>query len=174
MTEIEILTKQTEDAYQWVHNLIDTIPSEKWDELPEIVASNVTWQVGHLVISIYYHSVMAIVGHQQDILEQLPMRDYTKLFSFGTVAKNSIGKMNPNQLEAHLKIIEARSIAVITALPIESLPTDLEPTKMPHPIANTKFEAISWNVKHTMWHCGQIALIKRVIDKPYDYGIRRT
>ena len=29
--------------------------------------------------------------------------------------------------------------------------------------------AISWNIKHTMWHCCQIATIKRLIHGVYDY-----
>jgi len=174
MTEIEILRKQTADAYGWLHKLMDTIPSEKWDAIPEIVASSISWQIGHLIISIYYHSVMVIVGHQKTILEELPMREYTKLFSFSTMAKNAVGKTNPLELKKYLKIIEDKSIDVITLLSPENLQHELEPTKMPHPVATTKFEALSWNIKHTMWHCGQIAMIKRIIDKPYDYGLRRT
>lgn len=174
MTEIEILTKQTSDGYKWVHKLIDTIPSEKWDEVPNVIESNISWQVGHLIISIYYHSVMVIVGHQKNILEQLPMREYTKLFSFDTTPKNAVGKSNSAELKKHLKVIEDKSIEVINSLAPEKLQADLEPTKLPHPTATTKFEALSWNVNHTMWHCGQIAMIKRVIDKPYDYGLRGT
>jgi len=46
-----------------------------------------------------------------------------------------------------------------------------EPTKRKHPVAKTKFEAISWNIKHTMWHCGQIACIKRLIHGGFDFGL---
>jgi len=41
----------------------------------------------------------------------------------------------------------------------------------PHPFVTTKENAISWNVKHTMWHCGQIAMLKRVIDKALDFDM---
>lgn len=174
MTEIETLTKQTTDAYEWAHKLIAGIPSEKWDDVPKVIASNISWQVGHLVISIYYHSVMVIVGHQTDILEHIPMRDYTKLFSFDTLPKNVVGKTTPKELMGHLKVVEEKSIEVIRSLVPKNLEADLEPAKLPHPTATTKFEALSWNINHTMWHCGQIALIKRIIDKPYDYGLRRT
>ena len=173
MTEQEVLVKQTLDAYDWIHKLIHDIASEKWDEVPSVVESNISWQVGHLIISIYYHSIMVIVGHQKEILELVPMREYTKLFSFDTLPKNTVLRTTPNELKEHLKVIENKSIEVIQSIALESLPTNLEPTKMSHPVAKTKFEALSWNIKHTMWHCGQIALIKRIIDKPYDYGLRR-
>jgi hypothetical protein len=173
MKTIEVLTKQTSDAYEWTHKLINALPTEKWDEIPKVTESNISWQVGHLVISIYYHSVMVIVGHQKDILEKLPMRDYTKWFSFDTIARNAVDKTDPEELQNHLNIIEKKSISVIKALPPENLQDKLEPTKMPHPVAKTKFEAISWNIKHTMWHCGQIAMLKRIVDEAYDYGLRR-
>lgn len=174
MTEIEILTQQTRDAYDWIHRLMDGIPTEKWDVTPSLVESNVSWQIGHLIISIYYHSVMVIVGHQKDILEQLPMREYTKLFSFDTLPRNAAGKTVNEKLQEHLKIIELKSLEIITSLSPKRLLEELEPTKLPHPVAKSKFGALSWNVKHTMWHCGQMALIKRIIDQPYDYGLRRT
>lgn len=174
MTEIELLSKQISDAYEWLHKLIDAIPSAKWDEVPSGIESNISWQVGHLIISIYYHSVMVIVGHQKIILELVPMREYTKLFSFDTIPKNAVGKTEPIELKRYLKVVEDKSIEVISELSPEKLQTELEPTKMPHPVASTKLEALSWNIKHTMWHCGQIAVIKRIIDQPYDYGLRRT
>jgi len=174
MTEIEMLTKQTVETYEWVYKLIDPIPSEKWDEVPQGIESNVSWQVGHLVISVYYHSVMVIVGHQGDVLEQVPMRDYTKLFSFNTIPKNAVGKTSPEELKKYLKIVEDKSVEVITSLAPENLIAALEPTKMSHPVATTKFEALSWNIKHTMWHCGQIAMLKRIIGKPHSFGLSRT
>lgn len=41
-------------------------------------------------------------------------------------------------------------------------------TGYPHPIAITKFEALDWNIKHELWHCGQIAIINRVVDQRYE------
>ncbi|WP_216824389.1 hypothetical protein [Emticicia sp. TH156] len=38
--------------------------------------------------------------------------------------------------------------------------------------SKTKFEALDWNIKHTLWHCRQIGLLKRVVDKRYDFGLR--
>ncbi len=48
----------------------------------------------------------------------------------------------------------------------------LEPTPVAHPVAKTKFEAIDWNIKHTMYHCGQIGILRRIVDKRYDFGLR--
>ena len=70
----------------------------------------------------------------------------------------------------HLKLMQLQSLGVIDSLSENDLRKPVEPTKVPHPIAKTKFDAIDWNIKHTMWHCGQIATIKRIVDNYFDYG----
>jgi hypothetical protein len=51
------------------------------------------------------------------------------------------------------------------------LESELEKTDTPHPIAKNKYEALDWNIKHTMWHCGQLGILKRIIDKRFDFGL---
>jgi hypothetical protein len=69
MTEIEILINQTANAYQWVNKLVETVPFDKWTIIPPTVESSIDWQIGHLLISHYFHSIMVIRGHQMDILQ---------------------------------------------------------------------------------------------------------
>lgn len=72
MNQIDILVKQTANAYDWANKLFDTISYEKWDVTPDVIDSNISWQAGHLVVSIYFNSVMVITGHQMNILQQVP------------------------------------------------------------------------------------------------------
>ena len=51
MNQIELLARQTEDAYQWVNKLLLPVPESKWDIIPIVVESSLTWQAGHLIIS---------------------------------------------------------------------------------------------------------------------------
>ncbi len=169
MDKIQLLIKQTEDAYKWTHKLVSTIPVDAWKETPKIIASNISWQIGHLILSEYYHSILVTVGHQQDILAQIPLKEYTKLFSFNTNPEANINSTNPKELLAHLSIVEKKSIEVLQSLTEEDLKDDLVPGGMKHPVAKNKYEAIDWNIKHTMWHCGQIAIIKRIINEPYNF-----
>ncbi len=174
MTEIEILSKQTKDTYQWIHKLVDSIPVEKWDETPEIIESNISWQIGHLVISIYYHSILVIKGHQEDVLKHFPIKRYAELYTFNSSPKDSIGKMDTTELKDHLEIVEKKSIEIINTLTPDELKSDLVPGKVEHPVAKTKFEAIDWNIKHTMWHCGQIASIKRKLGNPHKFELKKN
>lgn len=173
MTELEILTQQTESVYDWTHKLIETITFEKWDIIPDIVESNISWQVGHLIMSHYYHSIMVIKGHQMDVIQKIPLKDYNEIFT-DALPEKSVGRTNPSDLINQLKIVQQKSISIIKNLSFTELGNNLEPTPTPHPIAKTKFEAIDWNIKHTMYHCGQIGIIKRIIDQRYDFGLRRA
>ena len=172
MNQSEILAKQTEDAYHWVNKLISSIPHDKWDTTPELIESNVSWQVGHLIMSYYYHSIRVIAGHQMDILQRVPLKEYNKLFTDAAPA-SAVGKTNPEELHNQLRLMEQKSITIIKTLSPEDLDSPLAPTPVPHPIAKNKFEALDWNIKHTMWQCGQLGMLKRVIDKRFDFGLKK-
>ncbi|CAG5010154.1 hypothetical protein DYBT9275_04655 [Dyadobacter sp. CECT 9275] len=171
MTETEIYIRQTSDAYEWVNKLVGTTPVEKWKIIPDIIETSIDWQVGHLIISHYFHSIMVIRGHQMDILKQLPIKEYSTWFT-ETFPSYSEGKTDSLQLWDDLKFMQRRSLEILAALSPTELDNPLEPTPTPHPIALTKREAIEWNIKHTMYHCGQIGILKRVVDQRYDFGLR--
>ena len=173
MNEVEILTRQTENAYDWTNRLINSIPSEKWDNTPEIIVTNVSWQVGHLIMSFYYHSIMVVVGHQMDIIQKVPLKAYDELFTNAS-PQNAVGKTNPKELQNQLNIVQQKSIHVVKSLTENDLESKLEPTSTPHPIAKTKLEALDWNIKHTMYHCGQVGILKRILDKRFDFGLRKA
>ncbi|NLR93801.1 DinB family protein [Flammeovirga agarivorans] len=171
MSTVEIIKTQTEDAYNWVNKLVESIPHEQWDETPDIIDTNVTWQIGHLILSFNYHSLMSIRGPQLDLYQQLPIQEYFKLF-VNTQPSECIGKTDAVALVEHLRLIQNRSIEIIANLSEDDLKAQLEPTKVPHPIAKNKFQALDWNVKHTMWHCGQLGLLKKVLGQRYDFGLK--
>jgi hypothetical protein len=42
----------------------------------------------------------------------------------------------------------------------------LEPIPFKHPVANIKYEALSWSFKHEMWHSAEMEAIKRDLGHP--------
>ncbi|MEJ1240487.1 DinB family protein [Chryseolinea sp. T2] len=171
MTAIQILTTQTEGAYQWTFRMLDNVATDKWDIMPPTIDSTLSWQVGHLLVSHYFHSIWVIRGHQMDILQSIPLKVYGELYTDAPPV-GSIGKSTPEQLLNHLRIMQDKSLAIISQLTDADLESPLEPTPLKHPVAKTKFEAIDWNIKHTMYHCGQIGIIRRVVDQRFDFGLR--
>ena len=172
MEQIKILARQTQDAYDWVNKIIRSIPVIKWEHIPEVVDTNVTWQIGHLAVSFYFHSIMVIKGHQTEILKNIPLKAYDALFT-NALPVYSIGKTEPEKLFEDYIYMQQESIEMIKSLSDADLEMPLEFTSVPHPIARTKFEALDWNIKHTMWHCGQLGILKRVIDSRFDFGLKR-
>lgn len=67
----------------------------------------------------------------------------------------------------HLRFVQQKSVAIISELSTTDFETSLEPT----PITGTKSEAVDWNIKHTMYHCGQIGILRRIVDKQFDFGL---
>jgi len=169
--KVQLLLQQTIDAYAWTNKILESIPYEKWETLPPVVETTILWQAGHLLVSFYYHSIMVIRGHQPNILQIIPLKLYGQLFTQAAPAE-SVGKVNPHQLFSHLIVMQEHSISIIAKINEEDLEADLESTGYPHPVAKTKLEALDWNIKHTLWHCGQIGLIKRVVDKRYEFGLQ--
>ncbi len=104
MNSVDILVHQTGNAYDWVHRLLGSVPQEKWDDTPEVIDSNISWQVGHLIMSYYYHAVMVIVGHQSEIIQKIPLKEYDLLFTDAT-ARAAIGKAPPVTLKEQLDIV---------------------------------------------------------------------
>lgn len=174
MNEVKTLTRQTENAYGWMHKLLDSIPMKKWETTPKVIESNISWQVGHQIISLYYHSILVIRGHQPDVMEKVPLKEYSNHYTFRIPPKEIIDKKKPEELIHHLSIVEMKSIEIIKSITPEDLLSELEPTQIIHPVAKNKFEALDWNIKHTMWHCGQLAILKRVVDSRFDFKIQKV
>jgi hypothetical protein len=173
MDQVTLLSKQTEDAYQRTNKLLTSIPYEKWNTLPPVVESTISWQVGHLVLSFYFHTIMVIRGHQKEILEKVPMKEYNQLFFMGSLPENVAAKTTPEILFQQLTFLQEKSLQSISALSVSELDLVLEPTSFPHPVAKTKYEALDWNIKHTMWHCGQLAILKRIVHERYDFLVKK-
>jgi len=174
MNIFDFLVKQTVDTYEWTQQLANGIDKEKWDILPSTLETNITWQIGHLLMSNYYHSIIVINGHDSEVLEKVPLKEYNNLFS-GKIStevlpKNNVGNIDPEKLHQDLNLIQKKSIEQISQLKTDDFNAPLEQSKTPHPIAKSKGEALDWNIKHTMWHCGQIAMLQRVIiNKSFDF-----
>ena len=89
------------------------------------------------------------------------MREYDRLFTSSS-PKEAFGKTIPEALRNNLTIMQKRSIEVIDSLRVEDLDCALHSTEVQHPMAKMKLEAMDWNIKHTMWHCGQWGILVRI------------
>lgn len=174
MNALSLLCQQTRDAHSWTNKLLAEVPEDKWFIFPDNHSTNIAWQAGHILVSLHFHGIKVIRGPQSDLLAQMPMNRYLSLFAFGD-HKELVQqeRVSISDLKSHLQLVQAKTIDLIESLQPEELASALEPTPIPHPIAKTKLEALSWNIKHTMWHCGQIGTLKSMVDKPYEFKLQR-
>lgn len=166
----DLLLNQTTNAYQWTNKLLESLPADCWPTLPPVIETNALWQTGHLLVSIYFNTMVVIKGHQPGIFQSMPLKLYSQLFTQATPA-SAMNQVEPQQLFEHLKTMQNHSSEIIKSLTEHDLNALLMPGEIVHPVAKTKFEAINWNVNHTFWHCGQIAMIKRVVHKRYRFNL---
>lgn len=168
MADIHTLVLQTKQVHSWTWKLVDKIPDDKWLTTPSVIESNIHWQIGHLLIAHFYHIIVCQKSPLQEIFGLIPIMDYYPVFAAGTVAKND-SKISVEELKRNLIKVQAKELELFQSLTEKDLSDDLFPTQFPHPVAKTKFEAVCWDIEHTMSHCGQIALIKRVVHKRFDF-----
>ncbi len=138
---------------------------------PEILETNLAWQIGHLTLSQYYYAIVLIIGPQHDFSESINMKKYSRLFATGQKRKELSSEISGKELADNWQSIQTLTIQTLTNLQDSDINTETFKMQKSHPFVRTKENSISWNIKHTMWHCGQMAMLKRIIDTPLDFGM---
>jgi len=165
-SRLEFIKEQSKSTRNQTLDILGQTPFELWDETPPVIESNISWQVGHLIVSQYYHSIAVIAKPNLEIFKKVPLKDYIPIFSMLTKSTTNDLKPEPQKLLSDLEIVNNYALDVLDQMIDENLDDPLEPTRMPHPIANTKYEALTWSFRHEMWHLGQISTLKRIIGNP--------
>jgi len=167
----ELLIHQTKDANNWTNKLVNEIDPDKWFETPGVLESNIAWQLGHLTLSQYYYTVVLLTGPDKELAENISLKKYSGLFANGTRKNDIAAELSVDELKYNWKLMEEATVLVLDALNDPALIEGIIKMPKPHPFVKTKQDSVLWNIKHTMWHCGQIGTLKRVIDKPYEFGL---
>lgn len=163
MTETDFILRETKVANRYTLHLLEKIPFDLWEITPAGLDTNVSWQVGHLILGICYNNILVVNGAISEALKALPMKAYFEVFGIGSNPKDYSGQFPPEQLLNDLKTMQQAALNVVQSLTEEELSQPLAPTKFPHPVAKLKTEAVNHSYHHTQWHNGQIAMLKRVL-----------
>ena len=161
--KVAFIREQSLATRELTLKILRETPFEIWYETPPIIESNIAWQVGHLIVSEYYHSIAVISGPNWDIFKEVLLTAYFPIYSMMTKSTSNEIQPKPETLLRELEIINNYATSQFDTLKDADLDNLLEPTKMKHPIAKTKYEALTWSFRHEMWHLGQISTLKRVL-----------
>jgi hypothetical protein len=164
--KINFIREQNRLTREQTIKILSETPHEIWYETPDVFQSNIAWQVGHLIVSQYYHAIAVITGPNLALFDDVPLKDYFPIYSMFTTSVINDLKPSPDKLLMELDLVDKYADKQLDTLSDRDLDKPLEPTRFPHPIAKTKYEALTWNFKHEMWHLGQISTLKRILGNP--------
>jgi len=168
MSKIEFLRDQMIESRNFVNRLISEIPQDLWYTIPENTDSNFAWQIGHLMVSQNFHALTVITGKNEKVYELIPVAQYVKYFNgMGTLHRSVEKDFIPTaKLKAEFDAVHGICIDNLNKLSDNILGDKLEPFPIKHPVANIKYEALSWCFKHEMWHSAEMEDIKRALGYP--------
>lgn len=114
------------------------------------------------------HAITCITGRNPKIAELIPIVDYVKIFNGMGTLHRSVEKnlISAYKLKEQFDAIHEICIDNLTQLNDDILIEQLEPIPFKHPVANNKYEALSWCFKHEMWHSAEMEAIKVALNYP--------
>lgn len=168
MSKIDFLKEQIIESRSFVNRLISEMPPDLWYTIPQSTDSNFAWQIGHLMISQNFHAIACITGRNSKVAELIPVADYVRIFNgMGTVHRSVEKDIIPTSvLKEQFDAVHEICIDNLSQLNDDMLFEQLESIPFKHPVANTKYEALSWCFKHEMWHSAEMETIKLALGYP--------
>ncbi len=150
-------------ARNYTKSLLKDIADEQWYTPIGDGLTHVAWQVGHLASAQYSLCLARIRGAQPED-EQLIPAAFREHFRKGSIPHaGGAGYPSPAEIRDVAAAVHARALEELPQLSEELLDVPIE---NPHPVFNTRFEALVFCPEHEMLHAGQIALIRRSLGKP--------
>ena len=168
MRKIEFLKDQFIESRNFVNRLVSEIPEDLWFIIPENTDSNFAWQIGHLMMAQNFHALTVITGLNEQVNNLIPVVQFNKIFNgMGSlhrfVEKNII---TAKELKEQFDAVHEICLDNLSKLSDDVLLDKLEPIPFKHPVAENKYEALSWCFKHEMWHSAEMEAIKRDLNYP--------
>ena len=153
-----VVINEMKKSSSWTRYLLKDFDASKEFDIPTGLKSNINWQVGHIMLSRHFHSVVSTFGKQDSLMEEIPFVEYAKLYAMGSDPSANIDtKPSIETMMKQLRRIDETSIDLIENMDLDQMNQD--PLRA-HPVAKTKYDALMWSSQHQMWHNGQIASLK--------------
>lgn len=161
MTDLQFLKYQIRMAQENTLQLVNELDDRFWKLTPPGVKTNINWQVGHIAVSLYFHSLVSTGGEREALKNLIPLQEYISTYKAGTSPEDDLqGKPDKEALLKALRIIFRQVEVALGSMKEEELDQAVE---VPHPVAKTKREVLMWCSHHQMWHNGLISLLKRIL-----------
>lgn len=156
----DLIIKEMKRSSSWTRYLLKEFDRENEFTIPDGIKANVNWQIGHILLSRHFHSVVCVFGKQEELMEKIPFREYAGYYAMGSQPiDHKDKKPNIDKMIDDLRMVDETAIKLIEAM--DESEFDQDPLRT-HPVAKTKLESLMWSSQHQMWHNGQLAMIKNL------------
>lgn len=164
MTVAEALALEIDDTRAWTLRLLEDLAGDEWYFQPAEGLAHPLWICGHLAVA--QHLLIHVRCLNQPFLDEsfaaafpiggpVPARDQAEYPDVGTV-------------RATMDEVHARTIEAVRSMSDALL---AEPAwgrdGQPHPHYRDKRGAVAHCSRHEAFHAGQLALIRRLLGKPF-------
>lgn len=149
---------QIDFARRYTLELLESVPHDRWFEIPAGLPAPIAWHVGHLAVSQYGLLMFRIRGRRPDDLDLIPGR-FRKAYGRSSVpSPDASNQPTPAQLLERLGQVHEQAMAEIADVPPDVL---LEPVEMPYAAYPIKLGAVLFCPLHEQIHSGHLGLIRR-------------
>lgn len=145
-------------ARRYTLELLESTPKDRWLEIPDGMATNVAWQVGHITVSQYGLLLFRIRGRAPEDLTLIPSR-FRKAYGRGSTPSADPGNQpTADQLMERMTAVFDLATDQLAGVTAEVL---LEPVEMPYAAYPIKLGAVLFCPLHEHIHAGQIGCLRR-------------
>jgi hypothetical protein len=160
MSRIEIILWQIESTRRYTASLLEAIEPADWFRQPPGGVTHVAWQVGHIAAAEYYLALARIRGRQQGDAELIPDA-MLSLFGRGSQPSADPGRCpSVEEIRGAFDRVHQAALACVRGLADDVLDQKVD---KPHPMFQTKGQALLFCSHHEMIHAGQIGLLRRLL-----------
>lgn len=155
--------RRIRESRAMTERMIADVVGDEWFWQPGEGMNHIAWHLGHLAFAQYF----LCLKRQRDRTvedESLITTKFLKKYKQGSVPKGDPeANFSVEEIRSVLAGVHERSLAELAERADVEL---LVPSPPQHPIFETKLGAVEWCSQHEMMHCGQIALLRRLMGKP--------
>ncbi len=159
MSRISEALEQIAFARRYTLQRLDSVPENDWFTFSPGGVSHIAWQVGHIAMA-EYRLCLERLRPRTTADEALISDGFLKLFSRASTPGSASECPPAAEIRSVFDRVHTRVLEELPNYPDADL--DIPPLK-PHPLFTTRIIGLKYAPMHEMIHCGQIALIRRML-----------
>jgi hypothetical protein len=147
----------------YTQQFLRDLSPEDWFWSPSEYTTHIAWQVAHIAASQYSLCLRRVRGRTKAD-ESLISDQFIEAYKIGSTPL--AGRANNLPLEEIQRVFEAVHEHALSELAQFDIAELDSPVEQPHPVFKTKFGAVDYSSQHELVHAGQIAMLRRMTNKP--------